>query len=217
MKPVITLDGPAGVGKSTLANALASRYGFAVLASGSIYRLIGRHALQQGLLNSPDRLVEYARSLQGSNWLELAAELGDALTTSEISAAASQIASHPGLRSALLALQHECASSPGVNGLVAEGRDMGTVVFPQAPCKFFITASSKVRATRRCLQQGLEASAERVARIAAEIAERDQRDANREVAPLKPAVDALVINTSDHDIQTTLAQLFARIKTCMGL
>lgn len=211
--PVITLDGPAGAGKSTLAQALAARLGFAMLASGSIYRLIGLYKLEHRLSDDDlEQLLAYARTLQHGNWLEDIAVMADRLTSDDVSTAASKIASIPELRLALLDLQRSCATTLGHKGLVAEGRDMGTVVFPAAMCKFFITASPQVRARRRCLQQGEAASEYRLAQIATANAARDSRDAAREVAPLKPAPDAVVVDTSELGLSATLARLMGCIE-----
>lgn len=194
---VVTVDGPSGVGKGTLCARLAEHYGFHFLDSGALYRVLGLAARQRGILDNPVALTDLARHLpvsfvQGKILLE-AQDVSDSIRTETVAALASQVAVIESVRSALLAFQQDFAQSPG---LVADGRDMGTVVFPQAIAKLFLDASAEVRADRRVKQlknQGLDANIDRITK---EIRERDERDRNRPIAPLKAAHDALVIDTS---------------------
>jgi CMP/dCMP kinase len=195
---VVTVDGPSGVGKGTLCARLAAHYGFHFLDSGALYRVLGLAARQRGLLDNPVALTDLARHLpvrfaQGKILLETN-DVTDVIRTETVAALASQVAVIESVRSALLAFQQDFAQAPG---LVADGRDMGTVVFPQATAKLFLDANAEVRADRRVKQlknQGLDANIDQITK---EIRERDERDRNRVVAPLKAAVDALVIDTSD--------------------
>jgi cytidylate kinase len=195
--PVVTVDGPSGVGKGTLCACLSAHYGFHFLDSGALYRVLGLAANQQNLSLDSDVLVNLARHLpvrfvDSKIWLETQ-DVTDTIRTETVAALASQVAAIPAVRAALLAFQQDFAQAPG---LVADGRDMGTVVFIDAPAKLFLEASAEVRAERRVKQlknQGLDAN---IDRITQEIKERDDRDRNRSVAPLIAAADALVIDTS---------------------
>lgn len=195
---VVTVDGPSGVGKGTLCARLAEHYGFHFLDSGALYRVLGLAARQRGILDNPVALTDLARHLpvrfvQGKILLETD-DVTDVIRTETVAALASQVAVIESVRAALLAFQQDFAQAPG---LIADGRDMGTVVFPNAMAKLFLDASAEVRADRRVKQlknQGLDAN---IDQITQEIRERDDRDRNRAVAPLKAAEDALVIDTSN--------------------
>lgn len=195
---VVTVDGPSGVGKGTLCARLAEHYGYHFLDSGALYRVLGLAARQRGILDNAVALTELARHLpvsfvQGKILLETT-DVSDTIRTETVAALASQVAVIESVRAALLAFQQDFAQAPG---LIADGRDMGTVVFPSATAKLFLDASAEVRADRRVKQlknQGLDAN---IARITEEIRERDERDRNRPIAPLKAAEDALVIDTSN--------------------
>lgn len=195
---VVTVDGPSGVGKGTLCARLAEHYGYHFLDSGALYRVLGLAARQRGILDNPVALTDLARHLpvrfsEGRIWLETQ-DVSDSIRTETVAALASQVAVIESVRAALLAFQQDFAQAPG---LIADGRDMGTVVFPSATAKLFLDASAEVRADRRVKQlknQGLDAN---IARITEEIRERDERDRNRPIAPLKAAEDALVIDTSN--------------------
>jgi cytidylate kinase len=210
--PVITVDGPSGVGKGTLCARLSAHYGFHFLDSGALYRVLGFAINQQGLLLNSEAVVQLARHLpvrfvDGKIWLE-AREVTDVIRTEQVAALASQVAALPAVRAALLAFQQGFAQAPG---LVADGRDMGTVVFMDASAKLFLEATAEVRAQRRVKQlknQGLDAN---IDRITQEIKERDDRDRNRSVAPLIAAADAKVIDTSDLSADDVFNQALAWI------
>lgn len=195
---VVTVDGPSGVGKGTLCARLAEHYGFHFLDSGALYRVLGLAARQRGILDNVVALTELARHLPVSfvqgKILLATTDVSETIRTETVAALASQVAVIESVRSALLAFQQDFAQAPG---LIADGRDMGTVVFPNAMAKLFLDASAEVRADRRVKQlknQGLDAN---IDQITQEIRERDDRDRNRAVAPLKAANDALVIDTSN--------------------
>jgi len=215
--PVMTLDGPGGAGKGTLASALARELGWWLLDSGALYRLVGLLALRRGLdagrSQDLDAAVTASRNLDlifepdtGAGqrvWLD-GEDVTDAIRTDAVSGAASQWAVQPSIRQALLARQRDFAGPPG---LIADGRDMGTVIFPEADLKLYVTATARERADRRFAQlSGMRVDAN-LDRIYREILERDARDASREVAPLKPADDAHVIDTTGESVAASLARV----------
>lgn len=219
---IITLDGPGGAGKGTLASALARELGWWLLDSGALYRLVALIALRRGFdagdAGEREQIVAEARVLDlvfepddgAGQRVRLAGEdVTDTIRSDAVSAAASQWAAVPAVRDALLERQREFALAPG---LIADGRDMGTVVFPGADLKLFVTASAYERAGRRVAQlsaTGVDASLSRIYR---EILERDERDASRATAPLKPAVDAQVIDTSGETVAESLARVHALVR-----
>lgn len=216
--PVITIDGPSGSGKGTIARLLARELGYHFLDSGALYRLLAYAAQQREIpLDDETSLVEVAADLDirfpldgGEDDILLDGEnVGSAIRTEAAGAGASKVAAQPAVRAALLQRQRDFATAPG---LVADGRDMGTVVFPQAGAKFYLTASSEERARRRCNQlkeKGIDVD---FYATIADIEARDHRDMNRAVAPLKPADDAVQIDTSTLDIEATLASVRALLK-----
>jgi len=218
--PVITLDGPSGVGKGTVAFQLARKTGWHLLDSGAIYRLVAIIAQRREIpLSAELRLAEAAAAMDvrfdidplgGRTQVRLDGQTVDAeLRSEECGNRASQVAVHPRVRAALLDFQRSFRRDPG---LIADGRDMGTVVFPAAELKIYLTASAAVRAQRRRVQlkeQELDVS---LTRLIEEIEARDQRDASRSVAPLRPADDALVIDTTDLDIDEVVARVWQEAK-----
>lgn len=203
---VIAVDGPGGAGKGELTKRLARSLGYELLDSGAIYRVLAYAARKAGLaLFDEDSLVQEALVVNlafepqedGVHVILNGEDVSLAIRTEEAGANASKVAVLPGVRQALLARQRDFRQAPG---LVADGRDMGTVVFPDAQVKIFLDASCEVRAKRRVLQ--LERSGKKAdyAAILQEITERDERDRNRAVAPLKPADDAVIIDSSDMTI-----------------
>lgn len=201
--PVITIDGPAASGKGTIAARVAQALGFGYLDSGALYRLMALHAVRSGIaLDDEAGLATLAASLDaafGDGDIRLAGDaVTEAIRSEPISAAASQVAQYPQLRLALLERQRAFLRPPG---LVAEGRDMGTVVFPHARLKVFLTASPEVRAQRRhkqLMEKGLGANMQA---LLEDIRQRDARDGARSAAPLKPAVDAILLDTTGLDIE----------------
>lgn len=204
--PVITIDGPSGVGKGTLSRNLAQLLGWHLLDSGALYRLTALAAQQQGIApDAAELLAKVAKNLsvrflctsEGREYIEL----NDQDVTLQVrhertGQAASQVAAIPAVRTALLDRQRAFRQPPG---LIADGRDMGTVVFPHAKIKLFLTASAEERAKRRykqLIEQGVSAS---LATLAQEIAERDLRDTQRAVSPLQPADDAIILDTDRLD------------------
>lgn len=215
--PVICVDGPAGVGKGTLCNKLAQHFGFALLDSGSLYRLTALKVLRSGLATDageaePGKVaarldVRFVLDGQGGMRIELDGEdVTSAIREEAVSEAASKISAVPAVRAALLQRQRDFAQPPG---LVADGRDMGTVVFPDAPAKLFLTADAEERARRRTLQLSESGENAIFDRIYRDILARDERDASRKVAPLKPAEDATVIDTTALSIDEVVAQAIA--------
>jgi len=212
MGMIITVDGPSGAGKGTLCYALAEKLGFALLDSGAIYRVTALAALKRAVdLSDEFQLAELARNLN-IEFLPVDGEVNimldgmnvsSLIRTQEVAEAASKIAVFPQVRAALLQLQQDFAKN---EGLIADGRDMGTVVFPNAQVKLFLDASAEERAKRRYKQLQNKGINGNFAQILAEIQERDFRDRNREVAPLKPADDALLLDSTTLSIDEVIAQ-----------
>lgn len=211
--PVITVDGPSGTGKGTLCGRLAASMGWHLLDSGALYRVLGHAAQQQDIaLTDVSALATCATDLelrfeQTGDWIAvyLAGEdVSSAIRTETAGNAASKVAAIPAVRDALFDRQKAFRQAPG---LIADGRDMGTVVFPDAGLKIYLSASADVRAQRRYKQlkeKGIDAN---LAHLLDEITERDRRDAERTVAPLKPANDAVLIDTSDLSIDQVTEQV----------
>ena len=218
MGTIITVDGPSGAGKGTLCYALAEKLGYVLLDSGAIYRVTALAALQRKTdLTNESALAELARHLDIQfipqngevNILLASMNVSHLIRTQEVADAASKVAVFPQVRSALLQLQQDFAKN---DGLIADGRDMGTVVFPNAQVKLFLDASAEERAKRRYKQlqnKGINGNFEQ---ILAEIKERDFRDRNREVAPLKPADDALLLDSTTLSIGEVIDQALAYIR-----
>jgi len=211
--PVIAIDGPSGVGKGTLCQALAQHLGWHLLDSGSLYRLTALAAQKHDIpLDDETRLAPLAASLDvrfetlPGQETQVLLEGGNVTAASRSEAcgnAASRVAALPAVRAALLQRQRDFRQPPG---LVADGRDMGTVVFPDAPVKIFLTASPAARAIRRYKQLREKGISVSLAPLAKEIAERDARDASRAVAPLRPAPDAQVVDTTELSISAVRQQ-----------
>lgn len=209
--PVITIDGPTASGKGTVASRVAQTLGFAFLDSGALYRLTALSAEQAAVdLSDEAAIAKLAAGLDvrfiGEQILLSGKDVGDTIRVEEVGNAASRIATLPAVRQALVDLQHSFMKTPG---LVADGRDMGTVIFPQATLKVFLTASVEARADRRYKQLIDKGFPANMAAILQDLRERDARDTNRAVAPLKPAVGAHVLETSSMTIDAAVAQVLA--------
>lgn len=217
--PVITVDGPSGSGKGALSQLLAQRLGYRLLDSGAVYRILAlavqRHGValddRQALVRLANQLdMRFAVTADGVRTIFLEGrDVTRDSRTEHCGNAASKIAALEEVREALLLKQREYCRWPG---LVADGRDMGTVVFPQANLKIFLTATPEERAKRRYKQlkeQGIDAS---LYAVLNELAERDERDRNRSVAPLKPAEDAVVIDSTDLSIDEVLEKALAVVR-----
>jgi cytidylate kinase len=205
--PVIAVDGPAASGKGTIAQGVARALGFHYLDSGSLYRLVALKALQAGIpLDDGPRLAQAAAGMTTAfvgERIELdRIDVTTAIRSPGISAAASQVAVFPEVRRALLARQRAFRRPPG---LVADGRDMGTVVFPDALLKVYVTASAEERARRRYKQLIEKGNPVTLAGLLREIRERDARDSARAAAPLRTAADAIVLDTTDMSIDASIA------------
>lgn len=207
--PVIAIDGPAASGKGTIAGLVAKALGFHYLDSGAIYRLATLAAMKAGVsLEDPAALERTARAMQvafkdGRIFLG-GEDVTTAIRSEEVSAATSRVATVPGVRQALFEKLRAAAVAPG---LVADGRDMGTVVFPEADLKVFMTASAKVRAERRYAQLAARGEKADLAALTADLEARDKRDRERAAAPLKPAEDAKLLDTSDMPIDEVVKKV----------
>lgn len=211
--PVVTIDGPSGSGKGTVARCLSNELGWAFLDSGALYRVLGLHAerLQVALDDESaiaalaDTLpVRFAGDAEQEQILLNEVDVTDTIRTEHTGSLASQVAALPAVRAALLARQRAFRRAPG---LVADGRDMGTVVFPNAEVKVFLTASAEERARRRYKQLNEKGLDVNLSTLLREIEVRDRRDASRAVAPLVPAEDAQVIDTTELSIDAVVEQL----------
>jgi cytidylate kinase len=212
-EPVITIDGPSGAGKGTASALIAKKLGWHFLDSGAIYRVLAVASIHHqipsddevGLLPLATGLdVNFETTEKGVRIILEGEDVSDTIRTEEVGATASKIASLPSIREALLRRQRGFKQAPG---LVADGRDMGTVVFPEAQVKIFLTASAEERADRRFKQLKDKGHDVSMPRLLADIKARDERDANRIVAPLVPAKDALVIDSTLLDIQQVLEKI----------
>lgn len=206
---VVAIDGPAAAGKGTLAARLALAYGLPHLDTGLLYRAIGKRMADEGApLDDAEIAGGFARRLEIADLAR-----GD-LRGREAGELASRVAVHPAVRAALVDFQRSFAGRP--EGAVLDGRDIGTVICPDADVKLFVTASPEVRARRRT--EELEAKGRSVdyERILAEVRERDERDSSRAVAPLKPAPDAVIIDTSDLDRDGAFAAAVAAVEAALA-
>ncbi len=208
--PIVAIDGPAGAGKSTAARRLALRLGFAMVDTGAIYRAVALAASRAGIAFDDDaRLAALLPTvrirfeaapagdpLAGQKVLLDEEDVSVAIRTPPMSLGASAVSARPVVRAALLDLQRRLATAPGNRGAVLEGRDIGTVVFPDADVKLFLTASAEVRARRRHAELVAKGSTTSYDEVLADQLKRDHDDSSRAVAPLRPAADAVVVDTS---------------------
>jgi 3-phosphoshikimate 1-carboxyvinyltransferase len=209
--PVICVDGPTASGKGTLASELAQRLGYHYLDSGALYRITAFAAVRAGLaleVAHEHSIAKLAETLPvrflGDRVLLGELDVTDAIRTEEAGMDASRVSALPAVRTALVALQQSFRRLPG---LVADGRDMGTVIFPDAALKVYLTASAAQRAERRYKQLISKGISAKLADLRADLEARDLRDSSRQVAPLKPAEDALLLDNSDQSIQESMAQV----------
>ena len=219
VSPVITIDGPSGSGKGTISQQLAEQLGWYHLDSGALYRLLAYAALCESVdLGDSDRLVALAGQLRESYELPKTdspaillggRDVGAELRTESCADAASKVAALPAVRQALLEWQRHYRQSPG---LVADGRDMGTVVFPDADLKLYLTARPRVRAERRFKQLKNKGISVDIDALVADVEQRDARDASRKASPLKPAIDALIVDNSDLDEAATLTVVLEAVR-----
>jgi cytidylate kinase len=213
------VDGPSGAGKGTISHLLADTLGWHFLDSGALYRITGYACLLEGVSwDDHPAVTDIARHLQVSFESAPSGEVMVAykgrdvsreIRTEEGGRGASTVAAIPSVREALLARQRELLQPPG---LVADGRDMGTVVFPSAPLKFFLTASARERAERRYKQLIAKGESVSLPRLLEDIQERDERDSSREVSPLVPAEDAIIIDSTATSIEDVFAQVMQKVR-----
>ena len=211
---IITIDGPAGAGKSTVARALARRLGFRFLDTGAMYRAVALAALRRGLdWDAPDDLARLARKLDirtvGERILLDGEDVTEAVRTSEVTAVTRYAADNAQVREFLVELQRKLA---GNDDVVTEGRDQGTVAFPRAECKIFLTASPAERARRRLLDLQSQGEPVTLEQVLAAQERRDREDATRAVGPLAPAADAVMVCTDG----MTLEEVVERLETLAG-
>jgi cytidylate kinase len=214
--PVVAIDGPSGSGKGTVSRLLARRSGWHLLDSGALYRLVALAGELAGVglddIEAHARLarsmrIEFTSESSGAERVLLdGREVTGPLRTEAAGAGASRVAAWPAVRQALLQRQHAFAQPPG---LIADGRDMGTVVFPRAALKIFLTASAQVRAERRYKQLKDKDSSVTLVALSLDIAERDRRDMTRSAAPLVPAADAIVLDSTDRSVLEVTDEIYA--------
>ncbi len=221
-RPIIAIDGPAGAGKSTVARLVAEKLGYVLVDTGAMYRAVALAATRRSVpFESGVEVGEIARSLlatlsfvrgeDGSVRVLFGSEdVSPLIRTPEMSLGASTVSAHPDVRDALLSLQRNAGKDGGV---VLEGRDIGTVVFPDAEAKFFLTATPEVRAQRRFEELRAKGDATiTFDQTLADVQKRDAQDSGRAVAPLRPADDATLVDSSSMNIEETVAFILARVK-----
>ena len=220
----VAIDGPSGAGKSTLARSIAARLGYLYVDTGAIYRTIGYHALQNGIdprdeaavaAALPDLQVELAYGEDGLQHMRLNGEdVTREIRLPEVSMYASAVSAHPSVRSFLLEMQRELART---NNVIMDGRDIGTVVLPDAAVKVFLTASPEARAQRRMLELEQRGTPEPFEKVLKDIQDRDWNDSHRAAAPLRQAEDAVLLDTTELDFRESEAALLEIIRRRTGL
>ncbi len=220
---IVAIDGPAGAGKSTVSRLVAARLGFAMVDTGAIYRAVALAATRRGVaLDDDARLaallpgveIGFAPALSpggGQRVLLGGEDVSVEIRTPPMSLGASKVSARPVVRAGLLELQRRLALAPGNAGAVLEGRDIGTVVFPDADVKFFLTASPEERARRRHAELRAKGDAQTFEEVLADQLRRDRDDSQREVAPLRPAADALVVDTSGVPLDSVVDRLAGEV------
>jgi cytidylate kinase len=224
---IVAIDGPAGAGKSTVSKALAKRLGFALVDTGAIYRTVALAATRQGLAYDDDAALahllptlELRFEMRGDdNCVFLHGWNGDedisaAIRTPEMSKAASAVSARPVVRDGLLELQRRLARAAPL-GAVLEGRDIGTVVFPDAQAKFFLTAASRERAERRYKELVAKGQKVELEQVLAEQSQRDRDDSMRDVAPLRAAPDAVILDSTDLGLEAVVDRMEAAVRAKM--
>ena len=214
---IVTIDGPAGSGKSTAARGLAERLGFAYIDTGAMSRAVAHSCLAADIdttdrASVTDRAAELRIGFDGQDVLLDGINISAAVRSPSISEAASRVAQHPGVRAEMVRQQQAMVRE---RDMVTEGRDQGTEVFPDAECKFFLEASAEVRAVRRqeeLLARGVEVPLEETLE---QIRQRDHRDRTREISPLRPADDAIVIDSSELTADGVLDRFEAHVRQCL--
>jgi CMP/dCMP kinase len=217
---VVAVDGPAGAGKSTASRALAERLGYAYVDTGAMYRAVGVVAHERGVgLDDDAALARLMAGLRfelrdgGAGLAVDGADMSQAIRRADAGDLASRVSTRPVVRERLVALQRSLGASGGV---VMEGRDIGTVVFPDAPVKLFLTADAPERARRRAAELRARGDVVDEAALAADLAARDQRDSGRAESPLRPAADALVLDTSDVPLDEVVARMEAAVRASLA-
>ncbi len=213
---IVTIDGPAGSGKSTAARALAARLGFEFLDTGAMYRAVALSLTRAGISFADDaRVTAHLKTLRidmpPGRILLNGEDVSKTIRTPEMASASSKVAAFSYVRDFLVEQQRAIARG---RSMVCEGRDQGTVVFPSAECKVFLTASTMARAQRRFNEMRGRGLAVVFDQVLAEQEERDQRDSSRDVAPLRPAADAIIIDTSDMTIEQVIDRLEGEVRRC---
>jgi cytidylate kinase len=222
-RPVVAIDGPAGAGKSTVARKLAETLTFLLVDTGAIYRAVALAAKQRSVpWDDASAMGAFAKKLVDDGALRLDAAQGsgprvriddqdvsDAIRAPDIGMGASTVSAHPGVRAALLDMQRRAGRDGGV---VLEGRDIGTVVFPDAEVKFFLTARPDIRARRRLKELQAKGSSATFEEVLAEVVRRDEQDSTRPIAPLRQADDAQLVDDSDLSIEETVDRMAARVR-----
>lgn len=211
---IVAIDGPSAAGKGTLARSLAARLGYAYLDTGLLYRVVARRLIDDGTVDAAVQAVPEAAAVDAAAALTAADLEAPGLRDEAVGRVASQVAASGAVRARLLEFQRRFAAAPpgGAGGAVLDGRDIGTVVCPDAPVKLFVTASEDVRADRRhkeLLARGVESIR---ARVLADLRDRDARDRDRAAAPLRPAEDAVTLDTSEMSVEEVLDAALAIVE-----